>query len=245
MDLEKIRPDRPRQIRALQMTQLNKTAIRDAATIVLVRDPDSNASVLMGQRGATAAFMPSKYVFPGGAVDPQDQSIDLGKTLSEGCARKLELRPITTPAPTAQTLAAAAIRELWEETGLRLGRQGTPPSAPPSEWESFYASGVCPDASALRFMFRAVTPPGPPRRFDARFFIAPASAVLDNLDDFTNASDELSHLHWVPLTEVRTLDLPFVTEVALAEIRTLLPRLDAPKDVPFVSNENIARMEML
>ena len=227
------------------MTHPDKTAIRDAATIILIRDPGGTPSVLMGQRGAKAAFMPSKYVFPGGAVDPQDHGVDLAGTLPVPCGRKLVMRPITAPAPSAETLAAAAIRELWEETGLRLGRFGTAPSDPPSEWKTLYASGVCPDASALRFVFRAVTPPGRPRRFDARFFLAPASALLDDPDDFTKASDELSHLHWVPLSEARALDLPFVTEVALAEIQALLPALGAPQDVPFILNDDVSRIEML
>ncbi|MFN3846628.1 MAG: DNA mismatch repair protein MutT, partial [Paracoccaceae bacterium] len=44
--------------------------IRAAATVILWRATNFGAQVLMGQRGAGAAFMPSKYVFPGGAVDP-------------------------------------------------------------------------------------------------------------------------------------------------------------------------------
>ncbi|MDO5641628.1 MAG: DNA mismatch repair protein MutT, partial [Paracoccus sp. (in: a-proteobacteria)] len=44
-------------------------ALRDAASVVLVRRGSAGASVLMGMRGANAAFMPSKFVFPGGAVD--------------------------------------------------------------------------------------------------------------------------------------------------------------------------------
>lgn len=227
------------------MKIIDKTAIRDAATIILIRDPDTIPSVLMGQRGAAAAFMPSKYVFPGGAVDPQDVDLQLGADLSTGCAQKLALRPITADAPSAQTLAAAAIRELWEETGLRLGCDGPAPADPTSEWQSFFESGTCPDPSALRFVFRAVTPPGRPRRFDARFFLAPAAALLDDPDDFSKASDELSHLHWVPLAEARALDLPFVTEVVLAEIQALLPSLNAPQDVPFILNDDVSRIEML
>ncbi|MEF9605570.1 DNA mismatch repair protein MutT, partial [Paracoccus sp. PXZ] len=40
--------------------------IRDAATVVVLdRNARGGPSVLMGQRGASAVFMPSKYVFPG------------------------------------------------------------------------------------------------------------------------------------------------------------------------------------
>jgi len=50
------------------MSDIDKTAVRDAATVIVLRDPD-RPHVLMGQRGKTAAFMPDKFVFPGGAVD--------------------------------------------------------------------------------------------------------------------------------------------------------------------------------
>ena len=54
--------------------------LRDAATVVLVRRGPEGPAVLMGMRGAKAAFMPSKYVFPGGAVDRVDRvrRADLG-----------------------------------------------------------------------------------------------------------------------------------------------------------------------
>lgn len=221
---------------------LDKSAIRDAATIILIRDPGGTPSVLMGQRGAAAAFLPSKFVFPGGAVDPEDADVALAGTLSRVCAEKLAQRPVTAPAPSPHTLATAAIRELWEETGLRLAR---PAPGAPSLWGSFHAANAQPDPSALRFVFRALTPPGAPRRFDARFFLAHADAVLGDLDDFSHAGDELSHLHWVPLAQVRALDLPFITEVVLAEVQSMLPNLDAPKDVPFIVNDDTSRIVML
>ncbi len=46
--------------------------IRPAATVVLWRDSSDGPQVLMGQRGEGAVFMPSKFVFPGGRVDPED-----------------------------------------------------------------------------------------------------------------------------------------------------------------------------
>lgn len=206
--------------------------IRDAATVILVRDAATSPSVLMGQRGRTAAFMPDKYVFPGGAVDPGDAHVPLPGGLSEPCKERLG---IESNGVQAEAFAAAAIREVWEETGLKLGR--AMPWAAPEGWNDFAASGLAPDASALRFFFRAVTPPGRPRRFDARFFLADAAALTGDLDDFSGAEDELSHLHWVPLTEVRKLDLPFVTRIVLGELEAHLPDLGAPRAVPFVSDD--------
>ncbi|MEF9600991.1 NUDIX domain-containing protein, partial [Paracoccus sp. PXZ] len=106
---------------------------------------------------------------------------------------------------TPRALAAAALRELAEETGLLTG----PPGLAPEGWDHYAGAGLAPDASALIYMFRAVTPPGRPRRFDARFLLLDAERLHGDRNDFSAACDELSHLHWVPLTEARALDLPF------------------------------------
>ncbi|MEL6508838.1 MAG: NUDIX hydrolase [Pseudomonadota bacterium] len=212
---------------------MDKSAIRDAATVIVLRDAATRPAVLMGQRGATAAFMPNKFVFPGGAVDAGDADVPFAAALNMTCADRL-LDQSTTPVPA---LAGAAIRELWEETGLVLGAPGDWPDALP-DWQNFAAQGMRPDASALKFVFRAITPPGRPRRFDARFFLADAAALQGDPDDFTHACDELSHLQWVQLDQARSFDLPFITEVVLAEITGLLPALDAPASVPFFKNND-------
>ncbi len=210
--------------------------IRDAATLILVRRTAGGASVLMGQRGTGAAFMPNKYVFPGGAVDPVDSTVPLGSPLDAGTAASLA-RDSDGPAPEA--LAAAAIRELWEEAGLLLGTPGPWPD-PPKGWRGFAATGHLPAGGALSFVFRAITPPGRTRRFDARFFLAEAEALIGDADDFSRAEDELEHLHWVPLAEARRLDLPFVTEVVLAEVAARL-RGEATPGVPFFQNRGPSR----
>lgn len=199
--------------------------------MILVRDAATAPSVLMGQRGRTAVFMPDKYVFPGGAVDDADADVPVASPLAQPCRERLSRH---SPRP-AEALAVAAIREVWEETGLRLGRPCDWQA--PEGWAHFGASGLMPDASPLRFFFRAVTPPGRPRRFDARFFLADAAALAGDPDDFSQAEDELSHLHWVRLDEVRRLNLPFVTRIVLGELAAHLPRLDAPEKVPFVTND--------
>ena len=216
---------------------MNHPAIRDAATVILLRDRTTAPAVLMGQRGATAAFMPMKFVFPGGAVDDADADVPLARPLPAATASHLG----EDSARPAHALAAAAIRELWEETGLILGQPGAWPDAPP-DWASFAATGHRPCAASLRFFFRAVTPPGRTRRFDARFFLAEADALASDPDDFTHACDELSHLQWVPLDQARRFDLPFITEVVLAELSAYLAAPEAPRPVPFFRNDDEAHL---
>ncbi|MFT4959484.1 MAG: 8-oxo-dGTP pyrophosphatase MutT (NUDIX family) [Paracoccaceae bacterium] len=214
---------------------IDKTAIRNAATVIVLRNRHDDPSILMGQRGAKAAFMPNKFVFPGGAVDPQDASVTLATHLPDICHTRLgeESEP-----DLQHALAAAAIRELWEETGLVLGHAGDWAGDIPEDWHSFAQTGHVPTAGALQFVFRALTPPGRPRRFDARFFLLDAREIQGDLDDFTHASDELSHLQWVRLSEARNFDLPFITEVVLAEIGGRVTETSPPQSVPYFRNND-------
>jgi 8-oxo-dGTP pyrophosphatase MutT (NUDIX family) len=197
-----------------------KDALRDAASVILVRRDGQVPRVLMGQRGKGAAFMPSKFVFPGGAVDPGDRGIPFARPLPGPTARRLHMR---TDRDLAEALAIAAIRELWEETGLALAYPaGKRPDTLTPDWQSFFDAGHYPAADGLEFVFRAITPPGRPRRFDARFFLTDAGRITGPLDDFSRASGELSFLSWLTLPEARELDLPFITEVVLAEIEARL-----------------------
>lgn len=213
----------------------DKTAIRNAATVIALRDRHTRPRVLMGQRGAKAAFMPNKFVFPGGAVDATDGDIPLAAPLATLCAARLADE---APADMPRALAVAAIRELWEETGQILGQPGVWPGAIPEDWLSFAETGHRPSAEALQFVFRAITPPGRPRRFDARFFMLDAEALMSDPDDFSRAEDELSHLQWIPLDEVRNFDLPFITEVVLAEVTARAHDDTPPTSVPFFRNDD-------
>ncbi len=187
--------------------------VRDAATLILVRDPGTAPRILMGQRGTTAAFMADKFVFPGGRVDDADSKQAVA--LCGHCRTKLAERSDLSP----DAIAAAALRELYEETGQTLN--DTSPG--------------------LHFFFRAITPPGRPRRFDARFFLADAAHLSSDPDHFAPTEAELSHLQWVPLGEVRALNLPFITRIVLAELERHLPRVDAPDRVAFVRNDDPLR----
>lgn len=204
--------------------------VRDAATVILLRRTAAGPQVLMGQRGRHAAFMPSKFVFPGGAVDAEDAAIPLARPLDAETRAALAERSEISP----EAIVAAATRELWEETGLVLGQPCAPGPAPPS-WQSYTKTRHLPDGAAVKFVFRAITPPGRPRRFDARFLLVEAAALASDPDDFSRAGDELAHLQWVALEDVRTFDLPFITEIVLAEVAARL-RGTAKTGVPFFDN---------
>jgi 8-oxo-dGTP pyrophosphatase MutT (NUDIX family) len=207
------------------------TTIRDAATVILLRREAGVPQVLMGQRHAGSVFMPGKFVFPGGAVDPGDFGIEAEPSLDPETRRLLA---VETAPEVARALPLAAVRELWEETGLRLGR-ADPDAASrrvPPGWAAFFAAGLVPDAASLRLVFRAVTPPGRPRRFDARFFLADAAALPPG--EATHAGDgELGFVQWVDIPAARALPLPFITGVVLSELEAHLAAPGAGRPVPY------------
>jgi 8-oxo-dGTP pyrophosphatase MutT (NUDIX family) len=185
-----------------------------AASVILLRHGRDGVQVLLGQRGAAAAFMPSKFVFPGGRVDGADHAAPMPGLLDKTCTAALgaHVRP-SCPAP--DVLTAAALRELREETGLVLNAKRT---------------------GALRFVFRAITPKGRPRRFDARFFLGDMGDFTGDCEGFSAASDELSCLQWLPLSRATTLDLPFITRVILAEVAQSTLCGSTCAGVPFFDN---------
>ena len=97
---------------------------RDAATLILVDRRTTTPKILMGRRSQAHAFLPGKYVFPGGRLDAGDARMAAATELPPETLARLCIR---TPSPTrARALALAAIRETFEETGFILGQAATP-----------------------------------------------------------------------------------------------------------------------
>jgi 8-oxo-dGTP pyrophosphatase MutT (NUDIX family) len=200
---------------------------RDAATLILVRRDQAEPRVLMGRRAQGHVFMASKWVFPGGRVDRADYRAPSASELTPEVTALLSrhARPSLTRA-----LALAAVRETFEETGLRLARPAPPrPGAGP--WREFRAQGALPDLSPLAYVARAITPPGRARRFDARFFMAEADALLSL--DRTAGCGELDEIEWIELSRTGELDLPAITRFVLSEVGERMSRPQRP--IPFVS----------
>lgn len=190
---------------------------KDAATLILVRRDGAEPRLLMGRRAAGHAFMPAKWVFPGGRVDRADYR---ARTASELPPEVSELVGRTAPAGRAialpRALAVAAVRETWEEAGLVLG--------------SVQDGRLLPHLAPLRMAAHAVTPPGRVRRFNARFFTADAAALASL--DRTPGSGELEEIAWFTVPEALALDLPSITRFVVLEIAAR--ETDPARPVPSV-----------
>ena len=188
---------------------------KDAATLILVRPAGKSVEVLMGKRSGRHSFMPDKYVFPGGRVDPGDGRIPAASELHARSAKQLSVNTRRIP----RAFALTAIRETFEETGLIVGKanQRAAQRRVNKDWQTFFDQKAEPSLHGLRFIGRAVTPPYRPKRFDARFFMADArEALIDDRPPVDGA--ELSDLQWVTLSDAMALDLPSVTRFMLGEI---------------------------
>lgn len=206
--------------------------IRDAATLILWRRRAGKLEVLMGERHGASAFMPNRYVFPGGRLDLADYRIRPSAPLNPVSVARLARCRGTGPRK-GLALALAAIRETFEESGLRIaGRSSTAAKAPPPSWAAFCGADLAPDPSALLYICRAITPPGRPRRFDARFFACAAELAAGDL----TPSAELDKLSWVTQADTEGLPLPGITQYAIANLEHWLApaaAVDPAQRVPF------------
>lgn len=162
---------------------------RPASTLALLRESADGFEVLMLQRSHQAAFLPGYYVFPGGAVDTIDTHPDLIPWLTgHSEASACQMLGIDTD---GLGYLVAAIRECFEEAGLLLAQDpdgATIGANHPALDEDRHAimHGDRPMADLCRthnltlpldrlhYIDHWVTPPGAPRRFDTRFFLAEA-----------------------------------------------------------------------
>ena len=159
-----------------------------AAVVPWRRRQDGGLEVFWIRRADALSFMGGWHAFPGGGLAKGDEAIQvegeprgLGATASALPASLLEglaeLPPDLVPG-----LAAAALRELFEETGLLLARPALEPAEAAADrrrllaGEAAFAAllaerGLALDASRLVFAGRWLTPPFGPLRFDNRFFL--------------------------------------------------------------------------
>ena len=203
--------------------------IRPAATLALIRDSNKGLEVLLLQRTWKASFLPGYFVFPGGAVDdadqacrthiagPDDSAISQTMSLSEGGADYM----------------VAALRECFEEAGLLLavndnGKLVGADHPIHQSRQALFRGDVSLQVLCLQhnlilpldrlaYLSHWVTPPGPPRRFDTRFFVA---VTPENQIASHDGEETIDHLWITPqqgLAEYRSGERLF----SLPTLRTL------------------------
>ncbi|MTI16378.1 NUDIX hydrolase [Rhodobacteraceae bacterium RKSG542] len=213
---------------------------KDASTLIILdRKADGEPHVLMGRRHMRHRFMPGKFVFPGGRVDRADSYVDVLKPYHPLVEEKLnkDLRGAKSAA-RIKAFAVAAIRETYEEAGLFIGSKAEQAATLRfgADLAAFEERQIAPSLEGLRFIARAITPPGRPRRYDTRFFAVWADEIADRLPEGTGPSGELEELQWLSLESCKGLELPPITHAILEELQDRLsgdPDLEPETAVPF------------
>ena len=224
-------------LKAQPIREAGTKAVRpqDAATVIIWRRNNNHAEVLMGERSREHKFLPQRYVFPGGRVDNNDSRVRTATELSVPVTAQLGR---TTRRGRAKSIAIAAIRETFEETGLIIGGEDPSPHRPsPKGWEKFFSAGYAPALDRLEYIARAVTPVFRPIRFDARFFMIHADYVVGDL----KSSGELENLEWIPFHETQRFELAIVTRNVLSYAEGIIkaPKLQSPRrKIPYFKHLN-------
>jgi 8-oxo-dGTP pyrophosphatase MutT (NUDIX family) len=196
------RPDLAEEFKAKRYPNMRP---RDAATLLVLDTSGPAPKLLMGQRHHGLKFMPGKFVFPGGRVEPRDYLASIGTRMPAPIRAKLLRHLSGSPHPQrAHAMLHAALRETQEETGIVIGkgartggREGT------ADFEGF------------ALLARAITPAGRPRRFDTRFFVVSADRITERT---AIVDGEFIAVEWFTLPEARQQDLPSITRMILEDL---------------------------
>ncbi len=208
---------------------------RPAATVITVRDGANGYEILMLRRNLNSDFVGGAYVFPGGRVDDTDsgaqaQRLSYGLTDADA-SRRLGL------ASGGLAYYVACLRELFEEAGLLIACDvdGAPVRLSDDSTRRLAASrrevnagtldfiammareGLQLDLRGLEYVAHWVTPVGPPRRFDTRFFVAlaPIGQVATH-DEGETVADQ-----WIRPTDALSAHTRGELEMIFPTIRNL------------------------
>jgi 8-oxo-dGTP pyrophosphatase MutT (NUDIX family) len=209
-------PEWSERIAAYRDGRLTPEPARLAATVVLLREPTPGGSsapeVYLLQRATTMSFAGGRYAFPGGRVDPRDSDASVawaGPSAEEwgerfGCS-----------AGEARALVCAAVREMFEETGvLFAGHSPTSvvESTADDDWEADRRALETRELSLSELLSRRslvlrtdllagwsrwITPEFEPRRYDTAFFVA----ALPPGQHARDVSGEADTTVWVPAAQ--------------------------------------------
>ncbi len=203
---------------------------RPSATVVIIRPGPNSPEVLLVRRRAGDAFGDS-YAFPGGVVDEDEWNAHIycqGRMAEEANALFDE--------PNGLDYYSAAVRELFEETGILLARDGSgrwTKDRPDSDtmrrevdkgrlpWPEFLRqSGLTMATDALRYFAYWETPLVQPKRWRTRFFVAELPPEQQASHDGSEVTDHrwLTPADALALGKASKLPMPFPTTRTLRDL---------------------------
>jgi glyoxylase-like metal-dependent hydrolase (beta-lactamase superfamily II)/8-oxo-dGTP pyrophosphatase MutT (NUDIX family) len=213
-----------------------KPTPRPAATLLLLREAQGHPEVFMLQRTASAVFLPGAFVFPGGALDPDDISARAYGRMRGLDDAQASARMGLPSGGLAYWVAAA--RECFEESGILLAHDASGNPLAPARAETLEPQRGPLNAGALlfsEFLEREdlyihaaeiayyshwITAPGRPRRFSTRFFVACAPVGQHGAHD----RSETVHSVWVSPREAlergqrKEIELIYPTRSTLTDL---------------------------
>ena len=218
------------------------TQPRPAATVVVLRDAPNGPEIFMVRRHETIGAFKGAHVFPGGRVDEHD-ALGADDSWCDGLGHA-ERQLADRPATEAIAYHVAAARELFEEAGVLLARGASHDFvslAGADDHHRFAAHRRAVHAhqqtlravierehlrlalDALLHFAHWVTPPVEGRRFDTRFFVAPAPEHQTPAHDEAETTDSvwLTASAAIGLAERREIVLPPPTWITLRELEGL------------------------
>jgi 8-oxo-dGTP pyrophosphatase MutT (NUDIX family) len=173
--------------------------VRPSSTVVLVRPGSGEPEVFMVRRHEKSSFG-AAYAFPGGTVDAEDAAVH------DWCRGVTTVTADKNLGVKADGLDyySAAIRELFEETGVLLAdpdqvAEGVEAARDAlnsglDSWDAFVARNELElHCGKLHYFSHWITPPDQPRRYTTRFFIA----ELPELQQAAHCGGELTESRWV------------------------------------------------
>lgn len=245
------------------MRSTSPAVMRFAATVLLVRDASDGVEVFMQKRSAAADFG-GMYVFPGGKVDPGDTHGELAPF----CHGLDDARASAQLGLSTGGLAfwVAALRECFEECGVLLARHSddspVDPDAEPlrarfhthqqqlragtvSLADICRAENMRLAVDRMAYFSHWITPVGPPRRYDTRFFIAEVAADQRARHDEWESVDSvwMSAERALARREAGEIDMIYPTRTTLqciagvSDVASLLQRVRRGAHLPLWTPE--------
>ena len=175
-------------VRALASGAVPAAVPRHASTVVLLRDGREGLEAYLLRRQQSMAFAAGMYVFPGGSVDPRDES--LADDAWSGPRPTEWAGLLTADEQLSKALVCAAVRETFEESGVLLAGSAAGEIVADTtgdDWERDRVALISRELAFAAFLderelvLRAdllrpwahwITPEVEPRRYDTRFFVA-------------------------------------------------------------------------